>query len=249
MRHVKLLLDNQLLVGFLTVIVFWQMLYYILQTHTIASPILTILYMWDIKGILLLHVLASMLRIIVSIAVALMIGIPIGIFIGKHKKLNQLFSPFLYILYPVPKVAFLPIFMLLYGLGNTSKIILIIWIVIFQIILSVRDGVQEIPKTYFQVMRGFSASERHTVKHLLLPAILPSLFSALRISIGISLASLFFAENYATIYGIGYFILSAWTKMNYVEMFAGIAALGLLGLFIFVLLDKLELLITPWRKK
>ena len=124
-------------------------------------------------------------------------------------------------MYPIPKVAFLPVFMLLFGLGNVSKIILIIFIIVFQMILSVRDGVRQIPNTYFKVMNSFSASNRQQYRYLNY-ACNPYLnvFSALRISIGISLATLFFAENYATTYGLGYFIMSAWSKMNYPEMFS-----------------------------
>ena len=78
---------------------------------------------------------------------------------------------------------------------------------------------------------------------------LPNLFSGLRISIGISLASLFFAENYATQFGIGYFILSAWTKMDYVEMFSGILMLGFIGILLFNLLDRLESVCVPWQRR
>jgi NitT/TauT family transport system permease protein len=249
MKFVTKLLKNQLLIGFLSVIFFWQLLYKILQTHAVASPLATFDYMWEIKMPILLHSIASIGRVLCSLFISLLIGIPIGILLGKSNKLNQFFSPFLYYIYPIPKVAFLPIFMLLYGLGNLSKIMLIIWIIVFQIIISVRDGVLQIPNTYYKVMKGFAAPIEQQVKHLLIPAMLPQLFSGLRISIGISLASLFFAENYATTYGIGYFILSAWTKMNYEEMFSGIISLGFIGLLMFMLLDKLEVHFTPWTNK
>ena len=63
------------------------------------------------------------------------------------------------------------------------------------------------------------------------------------------MASLFFAENYATVYGIGYYILSAWTKMNYVEMFCGIMTLGLIGVVLYRFLDHIETIIAPWNRK
>jgi NitT/TauT family transport system permease protein len=148
----------------------------------------------------------------------------------------------------MPKIAFLPVFMLLFGLGDTSKIILMIWIIIFQMILSVRDGVDQISPSHFKVMSSFCATAGQRYRYLILPAILPQIFSGLRISIGITLASLFFAENYAAAYGIGYYILSAWSKMNYVEMFGGILAIGLMGILLFNLLDGLEYLCAPWLK-
>jgi NitT/TauT family transport system permease protein len=207
------------------------------------------IYSVPILGKLSLHSLASMIRVLIGISISLFIGVPIGIYLGVNKLFRRLFSPFLYFIYPIPKVAFLPIFMLLFGLGNTSKVILIIWIIIFQIILSVRDGVEQIPEQYFKVMNSFKASTNQNYRYLVIPAILPQVFTGLRISIGISLASLFFAENYATTYGIGYFILSAWMKMNYVEMFSGIMVLGIIGVLLFKVLDQIETRCTPWVKR
>jgi len=248
-RIIRKVIRNQLIIGFISVSLFWYIVYFLLQSHTIPSPFLTIIYMWNEKYMLLLHAGASLLRIIIALFISLLTGIPLGIILGKNKRINTLLSPFLYYIYPIPKVAFLPIFMILYGLGNQSKITLIIWIIVFQIILSVRDGVLQIPSSYYKVMHGFRAPIYQQLIYLIFPSVLPAIFTGIRISIGISLATLFFAENYATTYGIGYYIISAWTKMNYEEMFAGIVTLGCIGLLLFILLDKLELKVTPWNNK
>lgn len=240
---------SQIIVGFLSFVLFWEFIHLLIPTHTIPSPIETFAYFFAIPMDLLMHALGSIARVVIAIAISMIIGIPLGILLGVSKKVNRLLSPFLYYMYPIPKIAFLPVFMLLFGLGNTSKIILIIFIIVFQMILSVRDGVFQIPTSHFKVMNSFSASRKHQYRFLILPAILPQVFSALRISIGISLATLFFAENYATTYGVGYFIMSAWTKMNYPEMFSGIIALGFIGLLFFKLLDILENHYTPWTRK
>lgn len=245
----KRIIRNQLIIGFISVSLFWYIVYFLLQSHTIPSPFLTVIYMWNEKYMLLLHAGASLLRIIIALFISLLIGVPLGIILGKNKRINTLLSPFLYYIYPIPKVAFLPIFMILYGLGNQSKITLIIWIIVFQIILSVRDGVLQIPSSYYKVMQGFQAPIYQQLIYLIFPSVLPAIFTGIRISIGISLATLFLAENYATTYGIGYYIISAWTKMNYEEMFAGIVTLGCIGLLLFILLDKLELKVTPWNHK
>ncbi len=237
-----------LLTGFISFLVLWELLYLLLDTHTIPAPIETIQYMLTVPDKLLWHCLASLLRVLTAITISLILGIPTGVLLGVNRICKRLFSPLLYFIYPIPKVAFLPVFMLLFGLGNTSKIILIIWIIVFQIILSIRDGVEQISPFYFKVMDSFCVTKGQKYRYLILPAILPQIFSGLRISIGISLASLFFAENYATKYGIGYYILSAWTKMNYVEMFGGILALGFLGIILFLLLDKLETTCVPWAE-
>lgn len=247
-RYLKRLLSSQLM-GFVCFLFLWQILHLLLKTHTIPSPLDTIVCFFSIPFILLKHAGASVLRVSAAVGISLVLGIPAGLILGVNNTMKRLFSPLLYFIYPIPKIAFLPVFMLLFGLGNTSKIILIIFIIVFQIMLSVRDGVTQIDPVYFQVMNSFCMPVRLQYRYLIVPAILPSLFSGLRISIGISLASLFFAENYATQFGIGYFILSAWTKMDYVEMFSGILALGFIGILLFYLLDQLESVCVPWQKR
>ncbi len=238
-----------LLTGFISFLLLWELLYLLLKTHTIPAPLATIQYMLTVPNKLLRHCIASFLRVITAISLSLLLGVPAGILIGVNKTCKRIFSPLLYFIYPIPKVAFLPVFMLLFGLGNTSKIVLIIWIIVFQIMLSIRDGVEQITPLSFKVMDSFCVTSGQRYRYLILPAILPQIFSGLRISIGISLASLFFAENYATSYGIGYYILSAWTKMNYVEMFSGILSLGFLGIIMFLLLDWLEAICVPWGER
>lgn len=247
-QFLKRLLSSQL-AGFIGFLFIWQILHLLLKTHTIPSPLETLTYFVSVPLVLLKHTGASVLRVSAAVGISLVLGIPVGLLLGVNKTCKRLFSPLLYFIYPIPKIAFLPVFMLLFGLGNTSKIMLILFIIVFQIMLSVRDGVSQIDPVYFKVMDSFCVSQRQQYRYLIFPAVLPHLFSGLRISIGISLASLFFAENYATQFGIGYYILSAWTKMNYVEMFSGILALGFVGILLFYLLDRLERLCVPWQKQ
>ncbi len=247
-RSGGMFVKNQCL-GFVSFLIFWEICHLLLNTHTVPSPLETLVYMLTVPGKLALHCGASMLRVLAAIGISIIIGVPAGMLLGVNETCKKLLSPFLYFIYPMPKIAFLPVFMLLFGLGNTSKIILMIWIIIFQMILSVRDGVDQILPVHFKVMDSFCATPGQRYRYLIFPAILPQIFSGLRISIGITLASLFFAENYAATYGIGYYILSAWTKMNYVEMFGGILAIGFLGIILFDLLDSLERFSAPWLKK
>ncbi len=246
MSKLKRSFHQPLLIGFVLMIVIWYVLHLVIATRTIPAPIETFDYFFRHLNPLIIHMGASLLRVLVAVILALLIGLPIGIAIGRRKVLDKLLSPLLYVIYPIPKVAFLPVFMLLFGLGNVSKVMLMLFIIVFQLMLSVRDGVKDIPPHYFKVMQSFSAKRQHQYRYVVLPAILPRVFSSLRISIGISLATLFFAENYATTYGVGYYILSAWMKMNYIEMFSGIMALSLLGSVFFGFIDVLEKKLTPW---
>ncbi|MFL2116626.1 ABC transporter permease [Marinilactibacillus psychrotolerans] len=240
MKRVQSNFFRSLFLGILSYLAVWILLYILSNNHAIPSPIVTGIKMWDIKELLGLHIIASSLRIFIALLLAVLVGLPIGILLSMFPKSDRLLSPLLYFLSPLPKVAFLPIFMLFWGLGNFSKILLLFSIIVLQVIILVRDSAKTIPENYQRIMTNFQASIWQQIRYLILPAIFPNILASLRVSIGIALASLFFAENYATDYGLGYLILSAWTKMDYPEMFAGIFCIALLGFILFRVIDSLE---------
>ncbi|MFV0466115.1 MAG: ABC transporter permease [Lachnospiraceae bacterium] len=233
--------------GLLSFLLLWQICYWLLDNHMIPSPISTLVYFYRHFKLLFLHALASSLRILIAVILALFIGIPSGITLGTSPKLRKIFDPLIYFMYPIPKVAFLPVFMILFGLGNVSKILLVVLIVVFQVVLSIRDGVLDIDENYYKVLFGMTSRKSDILRYIILPATLPRMISGTRISVGIALASLFFAENYATTYGLGYFILSTWTKMDYPAMFGGIMALGIVGMVFYSFIDLAEGKLAPWR--
>jgi NitT/TauT family transport system permease protein len=136
--------------------------------------------------------------------------------------------------------------MILFGLGNAPKIILIVIIILFQIIIAARDGVREIPAGLFHSVGSLGLNRLDLYRHLILPAVLPKIITAIRISIGVSISVLFFGESFATQFGIGYFIMNSWMMVNYVEMFSGILVLGLAGLALFKLVDLIEGRLCRW---
>lgn len=247
MKTVNKFFRNKTLHGTCMVLAAWLILHLSVKSNIIPGPYETAAtFVKLIPGPLLPHVLTSLFRITAAVLISTVIGIPTGICMGLNKKADNILSPVAYILYPIPKIAFLPLFMLLFGLGNSSKIILMITIIIFQIILSVRDGVREIPPELGDSVKSLGLNRRQIYINLVLPAVLPKIISALRVSIGISIATLFFGENFATTYGIGYFIMNCWVMADYVRMFAGILALSIMGILIFKAIDLLEKRLCPW---
>lgn len=247
MKILKLIFHNKTLYAILTVLLFWYLLHFAVGPSTIPSPYRTIVNFIEIfPGTLCLHLLVSLGRISAAVIISLIFGSIIGLWIGMSKKADAFVSPVVYILYPLPKIAFLPILMILLGLGNAPKIMLIIIIIIFQIIIAARDGVQEIPKELLYSVLSLGLSRVELYRHLILPAVLPKIITALRICVGVSISILFFGENFATTYGIGYFIMNSWLMVNYVEMFSGILALSILGLTLFKLIDLLENKLCAW---
>jgi NitT/TauT family transport system permease protein len=193
------------------------------------------------------HLAASLGRIAAALGIGLAIGLPLGILLGLRRRADQLVTPLVYLVFPLPKIAFLPLFILLLGLGEASKIALIATIVVFPMILAARDGIRAIPPELFLAARSLSLTPRSWPRHLILPAILPTVFSALRVCVGIAVSVLFFAENWATEWGLGCFIVNSWAIMRYDELWAGILSMSLLGLGLFGLIDVAERLFCPWR--
>lgn len=238
---------NKRLYGSLIVILLWYLLHFAVNSEIVPSPQATLLSLIRLlQKDLLLHTGASLLRLLAALLASIIIGIPLGLLIGMSKKADEIISPAAYILYPIPKIAFLPVLMLMFGLGNTSKIILIITIIVFPILLGARDGVKEIDIQLFYSMKSLGLNKTQIYRNLVVPAVLPKLISSIRVSIGISISVLFFAENFATSYGLGYFIMNAWAIIKYEDMFAGILTLSLMGLVIFKLIDYIEKKLCPW---
>lgn len=198
------------------------------------------------KG-MLQHVTASLYRIAVGMGAAVLLGFLLGLLMGSLPQWQSFFSPLIYLTYPIPKMALLPIVMLLGGLGDLSKIIMIILIVTPQVLVAVRDAVLEIPAYYYDVYRCIGAQKIKLFYKITLPACLPAVFSTSRVSLGTAISILFFTENYGTEYGMGYFIMDAWMRMDYPAMYGGILLLSLLGLILFVLLDVLAAGMMRWR--
>lgn len=247
MKTVEKIIKNRTLYGIIMVLIIWYVMHFTIKSNVIPSPHETVKRFIDLfPNILSLHLLASLGRIMMAIGVSIILGVPLGLWIGMNKKADGIFSPVIYILYPLPKIAFLPIFMILLGIGNKAKVTLIVTIIIFQMLIGVRDGVKEIPKELYYSAISLGVSGVGIYRHLIMPAVLPRLFSALRLSLGISISTLFFAENFATTYGIGYYIMNAWIMVDYLDMFAGILSLSLMGLLLLRSLDLAEKKLCPW---
>jgi NitT/TauT family transport system permease protein len=202
-----------------------------------------------IPGSLWKHVLASLGRIAIGLAGALAAGVPAGIALGRVRVLDRIFSPVAYVLFPVPKIALLPALMLLFGLGNISKALVVFLVLFFQVLVATRDGAREIPAPYLISFRSLGAGRMQTLRFVLWPALLPALLSSLRIGIGTALAVLFFAETFGTTRGLGWFVMESWMRMSYVDMFAGILCLGLLGLVLFLLIDMVHRRACRWQRQ
>lgn len=194
-----------------------------------------------------IHVLYSLGRIIAGILVSVLIGVPLGFLMGYFSRIDRLLSPMVYFTYPIPKLALLPVVMLLFGLGELSKLMMIVLIIVFQVVITSRDAVKSIPAETFHSLQSLGASKRQTFTEVILPASLPEVLTATRLALGTAVSILFFTETFGTEYGMGYFIMDAWMRVNYLDMYAGIVILSFMGFLIFSIIDAAETYLCAWR--
>lgn len=231
----------------LIIVAGWYLLHFWVRSAAIPSPHETFIhFLGALPGRLSLHLLYSLGRVLTAMILSVFIGSTLGIWIGSNQKADRLVTPIVYMLYPIPKIAFLPILMILLGLGELPKVLLIVLIIVFQFTMAARDGVREIPKELVYSVASLGVGTWDTTIHLLIPAILPKIITTIRISMGAAISVLFFAENFATTYGIGYYIMNQWAMVNYKEMFSGILALSLAGFFLYKGIDWVDRKVCGW---
>ncbi|MGI5835563.1 MAG: ABC transporter permease [Chloroflexota bacterium] len=193
------------------------------------------------------HFLVSGWRLVASMAIATLLAAPAGLAIGQSRKLNALISPLVYIAYPIPKIVFLPIIMLFLGTGDSPKVFIIALILFFQILVVVRDACLGVRQELVQSVKSLGAGRLELLRWVYLPACLPAILTALRVSTGTAVAVLFLAETFATQSGLAYYItVEAWGRMAYPEMYAGVIAMAFLGLITYIILDYIEHRACEW---
>ncbi len=188
----------------------------------------------------------SLYRVVAALAIASALAIPAGLALGRSPRADALIGPVIHILYPVPKVVLLPVLLVFLGLGDAAKIALMAITVFFQVLVTVRDAAATVPATSLEAARSVGAGRWVTCLHVVVPEVLPALFTALRTGMGTCVAILFLAEAIAGSTGLGYFIVDAWGMLDYPRMFAGIIAMAVLGVGLYEALTALEWVLTPW---
>ena len=200
------------------------------------------------QGDLARHFLTSAGRMVISLLISFILAAPAGLVLGRSPRLDSFCAPLFYLLYPLPKVVFLPLIVLLLGLGNAPKILLISLIVFFQILVTARDAAKHIPQQWLLSMKSLHASPPQIYYHLVWPYCLPSIFTSLRVSLGTAIAVLFFAETFASGDGLGFFILDTMERRDFNAMYAGVLGMGILGIVSYALLDWLEDKCCRWDR-
>ena len=236
-------------IGLLMFFAIWQILAWIIRRPIMPSPLEVLpIFGASLFGNLGIHFLASSGRVLAAIGVAVVTAVPIGLGLGQLPKVNRIFAPLIAIVYPIPKIVFLPVIYVLMGITDISKIFLIALIIFFHILVVVRDEAANLHAELILSVRSLGAGRRALFRYVYFPASLPAVLTALRVSVGTAIAVLFIAEQSLTTYGLGYYIVvETYQVLRYPEMYAGILAMSLLGLVLYFVIYNLELKVNRYR--
>jgi nitrate/nitrite transport system permease protein len=178
------------------------------------------------------NVLASLKRVGIGFGLAALVGIPAGFLIGRFRFIAAMFNPIISLLRPVSPLAWLPIGLLLFQRAEPASSWTIFICSIWPMILNTAEGVRQIPQDYLNVARVLKLSEFAIMRTILLPAVLPSVLTGVRLSIGIAWLVIVAAEMLTGGIGIGFWIWNEWNNLNVPNIITAILVIGVVGLLL-----------------
>ncbi len=199
------------------------------------------------SGELLLHIEASLYRLLLGWILGTAAGLLLGLLIGTSNLFRTLGIPVVAALFPIPKIAMLPLFILWFGIGEPSKVATIALGTFFPTVINTYAGVDQVPRSLVRMGQSFELGTFAIVRKILLPGALPGILAGARISSSIALVLLVAAEMIGAEHGIGALVLQAGNLMRTDQLLAGVAMLSILGLLVSALIGALERRLLSWR--
>jgi len=202
-----------------------------------------------VSGKLLTYALASFKRALSGFIIAVLLGIPLGFLMGWFKRIERIFDPVVQLFRNTATLALYPVFLLVFGLGELSKIGIIFWGCLWPILINTIDGVRLIDPLLIKSARSMSVSAIFMFSKVILPAAVPSIITGLRLSATHSIIVLVSAEILGSNSGLGFMIFEARNSYDAPTMYSGIIILSALGLALNDLILRLEKRLTHWKPK
>ncbi|UOF89550.1 ABC transporter permease [Fodinisporobacter ferrooxydans] len=237
----------------LALLCIWQLLDVLgwIDSKDFPAPSTILFTMYDhlLSGALWVDIKASLYRISLGFLFGAVPGIIIGLSVGLFPVVRRIVEPLVYSTYSIPKLAILPLLMLIFGLGETEKIILIALGVVYPVLINTSAGVLELDSRYLDVAKNFGASKLDYYRTVAIPGAIPMMFTGLKIGVAEALLLIVAAEMVGAQSGIGYRIWMSYEVYDMPTMFVSFLLMSALGYILSVLVDELETLIVPWKQK
>ncbi len=223
-------------ITFLCVLLIWELItrFSGWSNQVFPGPLAVLLSMEEliVNGELLKHSVASLFRVSVGFFLAVILGIPLGIVLGRLEIAKLLFNPLVQFLRPISPLAWIPLAMLWFGIGDQPAVFLIFLSSFFPMVVATSVAVETIKPTFFQVAANFNFNRYEIITKIVIPAITPQVITALRLTITIAWLVVVAAEMIAVQSGLGYMILDSRNALRMDYVMVGMIVIGIIGLFL-----------------
>lgn len=199
------------------------------------------------SGLLFKHLVPSLSRLAVGAAIGASVGISVGVLIGLFSYIRSGLVPLVAAVFPIPKIALLPLFVIWFGIGEGSKYALIAFGTFTPTVVATYGAVDNVDRTLIRMGQSFGLSWWSIVRKIVLPGAMPGILSGLRISLAIAIILLVAAEMLGAEHGIGAYILEAGSLYDLERLFVGVVILSALGVIVSALIGFAERRILRWR--
>ncbi|WP_447884435.1 taurine ABC transporter permease TauC [Serratia fonticola] len=193
------------------------------------------------------HLAASLGRILVALLAAVVVGVPVGIAMGLSDTVRGLLDPLIEIYRPVPPLAYLPLMVIWFGIGETSKILLIYLAIFAPVTLSTVAGVRSVAQVRIRAAQALGANRWQLLRFVVLPSALPEILTGIRIGLGVGWSTLVAAELIAATRGLGFMVQSAGEFLATDAVIAGISVIAIIAFGLELGLRALQRRLTPWH--
>lgn len=197
---------------------------------------------------LFVHIGATLRRVSIGYVMGLVPGVLLGLVLGLSAPARRLLGPIFAALYPVPKIAILPLILLIFGMGDASKYVVIAIGVFFLMFYNTLGSVRQIPQIYLDVARNAGATRFQTFRRIALPSAMSGIFTGMKLAAGSSYIVIAAAEFLGARNGVGFFIWASWQTFAVSRMFVGIVVISAMGYLTILALEALERRVIPWAK-
>jgi ABC-type nitrate/sulfonate/bicarbonate transport system permease component len=235
----------------MALLLIWEMAarLHIIDTRFFPAPSSVIVVLIEMlrSGELVENTLVSLRRLALGTLIGGVPALVLGIAMGLNRWVRAAFDPLVAATYPIPKSAILPLALLIFGLGEGSKIFMVAIGVFFPVAINATTGVLEINRIYLDVGRNFKASRWNTFWTIALPGALPVIMTGFKLGVGIGLVLIAIAEMIGAKSGLGFMIWTAWETFSVEQMYVGLFMIAIIGFVLTVALNELERVIIPWK--
>src|ERR1051326_7217657 len=200
------------------------------------------------SGELWSHFSISLQRIAIGYVIGAMPGVLIGLAMGIFSPIRALIQPLVDATFPIPKIAVLPLFIMVFGLGEQSKYAIIATAVIYLVLINTVAGVRNIEKIYLDVGKNFHASRLMMFTDVAFPGALPLILAGVKLGMGVALLVIVTAEFVGAKSGIGYLIWTSWQVFQVEKMYVGLVVIAVVGFATAILLSWIEKVLVPWKR-